>query len=290
MYTIIIVILLSLAAAMILRGIHYKSFAQIIAGSLLSFGTICCFTIAVLWLDGTWSESLEYSDFFLQESFFSILFAVLGGVFGMIVVGLLTAFLFDKSQKYIREIHVAAGLFLGARWGAANWDIILQSFNGHKGGITDPVMNKDVAFYIFRLPLYEQLYMYLYGLCLIGLVSAGMAMCVKYKNGYIEMKLPNLTEQGQTRRFNWGYVNISLFLLVSAWGEYLDRFDLYDFQYGVVQRAEWIGLSVNLTQPGVIILAIILAAVILRIPQLRKRIRIPSVIRVKCPRLKIFNL
>lgn len=58
-----------------------------------------------------------------------------------------------KINLYIKLVSVGISFFITANIISTMWFEILQYLNGGNFGITDPVFNNDISFYVFKLPL-----------------------------------------------------------------------------------------------------------------------------------------
>lgn len=58
-----------------------------------------------------------------------------------------------KSNFYIKLISAGVSLLITVNIISAMWFEILQYLNGGNFGITDPIFNNDISFYVFKLPL-----------------------------------------------------------------------------------------------------------------------------------------
>ena len=58
-----------------------------------------------------------------------------------------------KSNFYIKLISAGISLLITVNIISAMWFEILQYLNGGNFGITDPIFNNDISFYVFKLPL-----------------------------------------------------------------------------------------------------------------------------------------
>ena len=58
-----------------------------------------------------------------------------------------------KSGFYIRLISAGISLLITVNIVSSMWFEILQYLNGGNFGITDPIFNNDISFYVFKLPL-----------------------------------------------------------------------------------------------------------------------------------------
>src|SRR5579863_10014225 len=59
-----------------------------------------------------------------------------------------------------RTIVIGAGAVVGlliAQGEASNWDIFLKALYGIPFGKTDPAFGKDIGFYVFQLPVWEEI-------------------------------------------------------------------------------------------------------------------------------------
>ncbi|WP_183356358.1 UPF0182 family membrane protein [Geomonas silvestris] len=66
----------------------------------------------------------------------------------------------DEAAKLVAPLSILASLllaFLAGKWGAFQWQNLLLFTNAVKVGTADPVLGSDLGFYLFRLPLLEQL-------------------------------------------------------------------------------------------------------------------------------------
>ncbi|WP_457554386.1 UPF0182 family membrane protein [Candidatus Pyrohabitans sp.] len=81
-----------------------------------------------------------------------------------------------------RSVYFAAALPLGFLLGiyaSRGWELLLWYTNAVPFGVADPVFNRDVGFYIFRLPFYE----FLLGMGFLALVFLAVLTAVVYLYG-----------------------------------------------------------------------------------------------------------
>jgi len=72
----------------------------------------------------------------------------------------------EVLEPYVRRLAlpVSAALALFVGWvGTGRWELVLQALNATPFGIRDPLFDRDVAFYVFQLPLWNSLYGWLMG-------------------------------------------------------------------------------------------------------------------------------
>jgi uncharacterized membrane protein (UPF0182 family) len=289
MYVMLIILLLCIAAGLILWGLRQKKISKVVFGVVILASTFLFFNFLSFWSDVLWFDSLGYLNRFWKVILYRALFAVLGGIIGFAVLWILTLFVFEHKKTRIHWIPALVGLYVGAKWGSANWDTILLYLKGPMTGTQDPVLHKDVGFYLFNLPFYEQLYIVLFGLCIVALVSVFAGIFLTFKNGRIDLRQPQLVNRSHDRRVNWLYLNISLFLFVLAWGRYLDRFQLLYSRYGAVFGAGWTDVNIKLPALNIMIVIMVAGAVFLVIPALRKFARLPSLGGYTFPYMRVFT-
>src|SRR5580765_8845228 len=89
----------------------------------------------------------------------------------------------DLLDSYLRRLAFPASVILSllAGWlGTGRWELVLKALNPTPFGIRDPLFDQDVAFYVFRLPLWSSLYGWLMGvLILSGLATIAVSFCTR---------------------------------------------------------------------------------------------------------------
>jgi len=86
-------------------------------------------------------------------------------------------------EPYIRRlalpVSVALAFIIG--WaGTGRWELVLQALNPTPFGIRDPLFDRDVAFYVFQLPLWNSLYGWLMrALVFSGLAAVAVYLCTR---------------------------------------------------------------------------------------------------------------
>ena len=117
-------------------------------------------------------------------------------------------------------ISILLALFAG-NWGAMQWEELLLFTNRLAVGTVDPVLGKDIGFYLFSLPFMEMLKAFA-GFMLP--VTAVMAGAVYYVRGGIILTERGAAVDGKVRRHL--AVLVGIFACVIAAGFYLDSFRL----------------------------------------------------------------
>ncbi len=89
----------------------------------------------------------------------------------------------EMLEPYLRRLALplSVALALIAGWlGTDRWELVLKALNPTPFGIRDPLFDQDVAFYVFRLPLWTSLYGWLMGvLFLSGLATVAVYFCTR---------------------------------------------------------------------------------------------------------------
>jgi uncharacterized membrane protein (UPF0182 family) len=124
------------------------------------------------------------------------------------------------SKPLSMLITLLLALFAG-NWGAMRWEDVLLFTNGVAAGTVDPVIGKDIGFYLFSLPFWEMLRGFA-GLILIA--SSLMATAIYYVRGGIILTDRGVSIDEKIRRHL--AVMVALLGGVVAAGFYLDCFRL----------------------------------------------------------------
>jgi uncharacterized protein len=150
----------------------------------------------------------------------------------------------DVAVRFVKPLAVLASLLLAllaGNWGAMRWEEILLFTNRVDVGSVDPVIGKDIGFYLFSLPFWEILRGFTGFMLLATAVVIGVVYFVR---GGI-----NLTERGATvdekvRRHL--AVLVGLFACVIAAGFYLDSFRLLYANNGAFYGAGYVDVNSRL--------------------------------------------
>ncbi|HZD39774.1 MAG TPA: UPF0182 family protein, partial [Terriglobales bacterium] len=199
--------------------------------------------IISLYTDWLWFQAVGFSQVFTTIlTYKTLLAAIFGGLFGLLIymnvrfatrepvtllaqeeseINLPSVDLVDPMIKqWLLPLAVILGFF-AATQAAAHWNSFLLFFNGVPFELKDPLFNRDIGFYIFRLPALTALYNWL-SVCL-GLTFLATALSYfLYRGIRYSPQALSLSKQARTHLF----LLVGAILLVKAGGYYLDRFEL----------------------------------------------------------------
>ncbi len=260
-----------------------KSIGFIALGAFLLFSL---FGEAIyLYTDFLWFREIGYSGVFTKTLWIKVLLGVISGVlfFALFYVNIkFAARLRDgvvplqsrnpevpgpaELDPLIRRLLLPVALvlgFLAAPQAAMHWESALLFFNGLPFGIQDPLMGKDIGFYIFRLPALEALYRWF--LVALGLILVASAF-VHLLYGSVQYSEEGLFVH-RAAKIHLS-VLLALLLLVQCGGYLLDAYKLLYSHTGVVFGAGYTDIHARL--PALRVLAVVSAAVaVLALVQMR---------------------
>ena len=260
-----------------------KSIGFIALGAFLLFSL---FGEAIyLYTDFLWFREIGYSGVFTKTLWIKVLLGVISGVlfFALFYVNIkFAARLRDgvvplqsrnpevpgpaELDPLIRRLLLPVALvlgFLAAPQAAMHWESALLFFNGLPFGIQDPLMGKDIGFYIFRLPALEALYRWF--LVALGLILVASAF-VHLLYGSVQYSEEGLFVP-RAAKIQLSVLR-ALLLLVQCGGYLLDAYKLLYSHTGVVFGAGYTDIHARL--PALRVLAVVSAAVaVLALVQMR---------------------
>jgi uncharacterized membrane protein (UPF0182 family) len=164
----------------------------------------------------------------------------------------------------LAAVAVAAIFALGFY---TQWDTYLRFYYGSSFGVSDPVFDVDVGFYLFRLPFYELLQGSFVFLTAIAIVA------VVFQYAYFGLLRFNSGPTVETVGNAVPHLSILLFILAAAagWGYYLDRYDLLYSTTGVVYGVGYTANHVTIVALWVMIGASAVACALIALNVFRPR-------------------
>ncbi len=153
-------------------------------------------------------------------------------------------------------VAAVAGALTG--WAASgSWPLLFRYLDQVPFGLKDPVFHRDVAFYVFTLPLLRWVYGFAWIMLVIG--AAGAAGLYSLM-GLLRMDPGRLVLHPRTRRH---LALLAMFaLLLKAWGYVLDGYGLLNSTRGVVAGASYTDVHASLPAFRILAVLALVAAVI----------------------------
>ncbi len=174
---------------------------------------------------------------------------------------------FEPYTKKIANYTASLLIFLTsltvANLSAASWEIILKFFHATEFDRRDPIYQKDLGFYLFRLPLLDNLENWILTLLIAGLVLAVLVYLFKgtilfdwkWKSLMIEPKWQKLITKPIKVHLSLLLAAIALDVAVDFW---LERYELLYSSQGVVWGADYTDTHARLFAFWVMIVASVL--------------------------------
>jgi len=150
----------------------------------------------------------------------------------------------EDALRLVKPLAILATLVLtlfAGNWGAGRWEEVLLFANGVNVGTVDPVIGKDIGFYLFSLPFWEMVRGFA-GFILIA--SSAMAAVLYYVRGGIVLNERGVAIDEKVRR----HLAIMVALLggVVAAGFYLESFELLLANNGIFSGAGYVDVNSRL--------------------------------------------
>jgi hypothetical protein len=269
MYVVLIAVLLAGAAGLFLLGVQQRRLWVSALGVLLAALTGFFFWFLGFWGEALWFEAVGYRQRFWTVVLSKAAMALAGAAVSAGLVHLLTWGI-DKSRKLVRIGSKVFAAYVGAHWGLANWDTILLYLHRVETGVTDPILNRDTAFYLFVLPLYDATYILLIFVALVALASWAVATFVRVGEQGFRLQTGGVLDASRERRYGALYWSAAALLVALAWGKFLDRFHLMYSTLGVVAGPGWTDVHVRLPAYAIMIVLLLLLAMFLVVPPARR--------------------
>ncbi|MBD2532153.1 UPF0182 family protein [Nostoc flagelliforme FACHB-838] len=135
-----------------------------------------------------------------------------------------------------------------------NWAKVLQYFQPTLFNSTEPLFGRDISFYVFSLPFWELLELWLMGLCLYGFVAVTLTYLLS-ADSLSQGIFPGFSPQQQRHLYGMG----GLLMLVVAFSYWLSRYELVYSTRGVSYGASYTDVTAQL--PAYTVLCIVAVAI-----------------------------
>ncbi|MFH1484691.1 MAG: UPF0182 family protein, partial [Chloroflexota bacterium] len=246
-------------------------------------------SIKGIYTDWLWFDNLGFSDLFLTPLLTRTwLFLAGAALFFVLAMGniILARRLSPKpSESFVLGegvvilartlnmlvlVGVAAFSFIMGSIVSEQWESVLRFLNAKPFGVDTPVLGGDVSFYMFTVPVYRFIEMWLAGSLILILLGTLVVYGFNFGMNRFSLSFPAAVK-GHLSALGAG-----IFLLLS-WGYWLDIFDLAYSSRGVVfgpsytdVHAQWFGFQI-------LMVVAVICAVLLVANVFRRGVRLPLI-------------
>ncbi len=270
MYTGILFVLLAGSFLILLNGIKSKNKFKIFLGVLAGVLSLAFFWFLGFWGEALWFQTFGFSSRFWLEIVYSLVFGIIGAVIAFGGMYLLTITL-PKPVKYAKWVSILIAVFAGAVWGYSNWDVMLKYWDKVPTTLTDPVFGRSIGFYLFTLPFLDSINTLLFTISFLGMVASFIVTFVGINPQGLYFYIPPSASETTQKLHKSLYINAAVFILVLAFGKYLDRFHLMYSGSGVVYGPGWTDTTILIPVYNIIVVIMILVSIVILIPKLRDK-------------------
>lgn len=159
---------------------------------------------------------------------------------------------------WLKPIAITFSILFGWLF-STQWAVILQYLHPTAFNTADPLFGRDISFYIFALPLWELLELWLFGLCLYGFVAVALTYLLS-GNSLSQGRFPGFSSAQQRHLYGVG----SGVMAVIAFSYWLGRYELLYSPRGVAFGASYADVMAQLPiYTGLSLLALAIAAYLL---------------------------
>jgi uncharacterized protein len=172
---------------------------------LVVLGSLMGLRVQLLFLDNLGHSNVFWTPFWAQVALFFIGLGILGGLVGLsIPLWVVAAGALDRrAGRYALWAGIAIAVVAGIAGGiflAQQWQDVLLWKNGHSFGRADPVFHKDYSFFLFTLPVIDDVIGLGWAaaiLALIGALAVG-ALALVVETSPEDLPLPVHPPPGRT--------------------------------------------------------------------------------------------
>jgi len=158
------------------------------------------------------------------------------------------------NKRFVLWFSLIVALFMGFSEGSS-WEKILIYLNRTSFGITDPIFNKDIGFYMFSLPFWEFARNWMsFAITIITVVVAAiyiMKKAVKYESKKLIIETPVKVHLS---------LLIGLVLILKSWQYWLNAFKVLYSTRGVIFGAGFTEIHANLLALRVLMVVALICA------------------------------
>ncbi|MGB5635219.1 MAG: UPF0182 family protein [Waterburya sp.] len=175
--------------------------------------------------------------------------------------------------NYAALILICFLALMAATSSIEGWETILKYLHSSDFGSSEPIFNQDIGFYVFRLPFYDSIRYWLWGL----VVSAAIVSILAYSFSGEIASNPRVRTRisiSQSTKVHLSLLSVAIALLV-AWGFWLARYQLLYSPRGVVFGAGYTDVHAKLLAYKLLSVLAVLVAVLLIISIGQSRLTLP---------------
>jgi len=180
-----------------------------------------------------------------------------------------------RSLRPMFYLGAAAVAFFVALYASGRWDVLLMARNAVPFGKVDPILGKDISFYLFQLPFLH----FLHSLAFITVLLAGIAVAVVHFAGQSIMLDPQrgLIVSDNARRHLSALG--AVFLLVLAFRAWLGIPQALTTQTGFIHGASYVDVYARIPMQWALVVASVIGAALVAYQITAKR-RWPAAVAV----------
>ncbi|MFP4613426.1 MAG: UPF0182 family protein [Spirochaetaceae bacterium] len=260
MFTVLGIAVLAIGAIPLLRTIKNANnldqktlTKRLIRGGLYFLGVVVLLIVINVFFsvysEYLWFAGLDYQDRYLTEVFVKVALFAVGAVVSFVVLYGNFRAAARKAPAGGRSLLALPGsVVLAVIMGTgafAQWDRVLLFLNQAESGTVDPAFGRPVNFYLFSLPLYQQIVSWLIFLLVVTAAGVVLSASLRYARA-TESPSPTAAAvlySGALRRQLLGLAGV--FLLVLGVNSILNVFELVHSESGVVTGAGWNDMNVR---------------------------------------------
>jgi len=270
MYSVLLLVLLAIAAVIFLNGLKKRNKSNVFWGIFIGLLSLGFFWFMGFWGEALWFRSLGYENRFWLKIIYSGVCALAGILISFGGTYLLTLPI-SKNFKYIKWVTILVATFSGGMWGYSNWDVILKFLNSVPTNMMDPIFGKSIGFYLFTLPFLDIIYVLFFTISFLSIAASIIATFVRLGPQGIFFYLPPSVSESTKSLHNSLYLNSSVFLLVLAFGKFLSKYHLMYSSSGVVFGPGWTDTNILIPAFNIVVVLMVLMSIVIIIPYLRNK-------------------
>lgn len=194
-------------------------------------------------------------------------------------------FKFKAIKKYFILLNLVISILGAGATAVTQWNKILQFTNAVPFGQVDPIFNKDISFYVFKLPLVQSIFSAAISLIVIlVLITVIIYLALGFKDKFHQNQDNIISINSKAdgiRKFAGKQLAVlaSILSLLIAGGYLLKSYNLLYSTRGVAYGASYTDVKVTLLFYKVIAIACVIASIIVFVSILKSKFR-PIIISI----------